>query len=208
MVVKKPRAESMRGTGRAFIASVPDAEPARRQRRVETQLTLPIVPKLLELIDQVARRNNIDRAAVVAVWRNDPSAVSCMSGIPIPPHTLSARALLLLRLLVECERLTASAAAPLIGLSVPQAWRLAHSLVKRGYASRSLDPNDRRTVPFSPTVVGMALAMWPGEKRPGHRHPGARSGVAVAALETGELVKDAEINWPYVAEEINHAGRT
>ena len=54
-----------------FIAKAPDARPARFIRGSKTQITLTISPGLLGRVDEVARRKEISRAALLTLWIGD-----------------------------------------------------------------------------------------------------------------------------------------
>lgn len=55
----------------AFIAAAPDAKPARFLRGKKTQITLTLSPNLLDRVDEVARKKEISRAALITLWIGD-----------------------------------------------------------------------------------------------------------------------------------------
>jgi hypothetical protein len=57
--------------GAEFIAAAPDVKPERWQRGNKTQITLSISPRLLERVDEVARRKEVSRAALLTFWIGD-----------------------------------------------------------------------------------------------------------------------------------------
>jgi hypothetical protein len=54
-----------------FIAAAPDARRERFIRGNKTQITLTISPALLDRVDQVVRRKEISRAALLTLWIGD-----------------------------------------------------------------------------------------------------------------------------------------
>ena len=54
-----------------FIAGAPDAKRERFIRGNKTQITLTISPALLDRVDEVVRRKEISRAALLTLWIGD-----------------------------------------------------------------------------------------------------------------------------------------
>ena len=52
------------------VSTDPD-KPERCQRGNKTQITLSISPRLLERVDEVARRKEVSRAALLTFWIGD-----------------------------------------------------------------------------------------------------------------------------------------
>jgi hypothetical protein len=57
-----------------FIARTADANAERWQRGNKTQITLSISPGLLKQVDEVARRKEVSRAALLTTWIGDALA--------------------------------------------------------------------------------------------------------------------------------------
>ena len=58
-------------TGEKFIAKAEGEHAVRWVRGNRTQITLSIAPDLLRQVDEIAKAENLSRAALLTVWIND-----------------------------------------------------------------------------------------------------------------------------------------